>query len=80
MVHYLVPISGETHHLELHPNHGLLSKGAVIETRQSNGDSVVTGEAALRKVRDVQCHYSGRIRNQPDSKAAVSTCFGLVRI
>lgn len=77
MVHYLVPITGEMHHLELSPNHALLSPGAVLETRQSGGDTLIPS-MDLRKVRDVQCHFNGRVRNHKGSRVALSTCYGLV--
>ncbi|PSN39710.1 hypothetical protein C0J52_17985 [Blattella germanica] len=85
-VHYLVPIKGVNHHVELWPNHNLLAPGMVIETRGS-GDKKDTKEKPfqkfmkhlhIRRGRDVQCHYKGRIKGDNDSTIALSTCYGLV--
>lgn len=74
-VHYIVPIAGQDHHLELSPSIGLISPSMVIENIQKGGNL----RPKLEMSDDVQCHYSGGIRGDNTSKAAISTCEGLVK-
>lgn len=84
-LHYRVPIDGEEYHLELYPNHRLIGPGAVVEERttpfkkssRTAGDFI--DDTRFRKLRDTQCHYLGRVRDQRDV-TALSTCYGLVSI
>lgn len=75
MVHYLIPIAGEGHHVELVPNSDIISPSLVIET---HSDSQGTGYPKIKRIRDTQCHFRGTIRGQEQSRAAISTCDGLV--
>lgn len=73
-VHYILPIAGEDHHLELSPSVGLMSPAMVVESYQGHG----TLKPKIQATNDVQCHYRGGIRDDNSSKAAISTCYGLV--
>lgn len=75
-VHYVVPIAGEKHYLQLHPSNNIISPGMVVETHDKRG---VT-EREIHKLGNVQCHYMGSIKGQKDSRAVLSTCYGLVGI
>jgi hypothetical protein len=76
-VHYGIQLDGEDHVVELWPNHGLLSPGMVVETRQS-GPATDLSNVKIRPAVNEQCHYIGRIKGQPDSRVALSTCDGVV--
>lgn len=73
-MHYNVPIAGQDHHLELEPSIGLISPSMVAEYIDKNG----TLNPRLAASSDVQCHYSGGIKGDNNSRAAISTCYGLV--
>ncbi|XP_021941801.1 A disintegrin and metalloproteinase with thrombospondin motifs 7-like isoform X1 [Zootermopsis nevadensis] len=76
-VHYGINLDGQDHVVELWPNHGLISPGFVVETRQS-GSASDLNRLKIRSVNDSQCHYTGRIKGQPESRVALSTCDGIV--
>jgi hypothetical protein len=76
-VHYGIHLDGDDHVVELWPNHGLLSPGLVVETRQP-GPATDFTKLKIRPVVDEQCHYTGRIKGQPGSRVALSTCDGIV--
>ncbi|KDR11853.1 A disintegrin and metalloproteinase with thrombospondin motifs 7 [Zootermopsis nevadensis] len=76
-VHYGINLDGQDHVVELWPNHGLISPGFVVETRQS-GSASDLNKLKIRSVNDSQCHYTGRIKGQPESRVALSTCDGIV--
>ncbi|XP_071637405.1 A disintegrin and metalloproteinase with thrombospondin motifs 12-like [Temnothorax longispinosus] len=74
-VHYRLRIDHEEHHVELYPNHRLLGPGAIIEKRRGSQDFL--NNMQLKRLRDMQCHYRARVRNQSED-SALSTCYGLV--
>ncbi|XP_046737728.1 A disintegrin and metalloproteinase with thrombospondin motifs 12-like [Diprion similis] len=81
MVHYRVAIDGEEHHLELYPNHKLLSPGAVLEDRILEAGQPATDEdflrnGRIRRLRDTECHYHGGVRDHNEN-SALSACYGL---
>ncbi|KAF7381476.1 hypothetical protein HZH66_013870 [Vespula vulgaris] len=79
-VHYRLLLGQKEHHLELYPSHRFCSPGAIIEEhRTGNGDDKkrFLDDLRIRRMRDRQCHYQGRVRNHPDI-SALSTCYGLV--
>lgn len=75
-IHYGVTFGGAKHHLELWPNHGFVSPSLVSEVRDPKA------KVQNRILRGLQgkklCHYTGRVRDIPGSKVALSTCDGLV--
>lgn len=73
-VHYMVPIAGEGYHLELTPSVGLVSPAMVVESYRKDKEL----RPSIQPTNDVQCHYTGGIKGDNSSKAAVSTCYGLV--
>lgn len=75
-IHYSIPIAGQDHHLELSPSIGLISPSMIIESIDKNG----TLNPRLEPSSDVQCHYTGGIKGDNTSKAAISTCYGLVSL
>lgn len=75
LVHYLIPIAGEGHHVELAPNNDIMSPSMVIETYSEEQGK---GLPNIKRIRDAQCHFRGTVRGHPSSRAAISTCDGLV--
>ncbi|KAJ8921346.1 hypothetical protein NQ315_002961 [Exocentrus adspersus] len=75
LVHYGVSVNGQDYHIELWPNHDFVAPNMVFENRDPNE------KIRNRKIRSLGekklCHYTGRIRGYPNSRAAVSTCDGL---
>lgn len=74
-IHYIVPIRGIHHHLELRPNHQLISPAMVVESHRK-----AISDRSISHVNETQCHYTGIVRGDKDSKVAISTCNGLVSI
>lgn len=74
-VHYRLRIGHEEHHIELYPNYRLLGPGAIVEKRQESRDFL--NNMRLKRLRDTQCHYRARVRNELKD-SALSTCYGLV--
>ncbi|XP_060526930.1 A disintegrin and metalloproteinase with thrombospondin motifs 12-like [Cylas formicarius] len=76
VVHYGINMNDRLHHIELWPNSNFLHPNVVIEDRDP------TLAIKDRKVRGLDgkklCHFTGRVRGQPGSKVALSTCDGLV--
>ncbi|XP_068081830.1 A disintegrin and metalloproteinase with thrombospondin motifs 12-like [Anabrus simplex] len=70
--HYVMTIEGIPHHVELWPNHGMMSPNLVIEHRSPN-----ISEVKARLAQDQQCHYVGQVRGHKDSRASLSVCDGL---
>nr|XP_033196400.1 A disintegrin and metalloproteinase with thrombospondin motifs 7-like [Bombus vancouverensis nearcticus] len=81
-VHYRLQIDDEEHHLELRPNSRLVAPGAIVEehevsrTSNAGGNDDFLKNLKLRKIRDSQCHYQGRVLGQ-SGNSALSTCYGL---
>ncbi|GJQ74295.1 hypothetical protein Trydic_g19191 [Trypoxylus dichotomus] len=71
-IHYIIPLHGTDHHVELRPNHQLISPGMIIE---NHGGKI--SERSARYANETQCHYTGFVRGDKDSKVAISTCHGL---
>lgn len=76
-VHYGIHLNGKLHHVELTPNHNFVSPNLVIERRDPTNR---LNESMFRKFDKRMCHYTGSVRNYNDSRAALSTCDGLVNI
>lgn len=64
--HYKLPAFGKELHLELTPRDSFLSPGLIIE------------EGATQRQVNQSCHFTGRLKDQPDSSVFVSNCRGLV--
>lgn len=76
LIHYGVTFGGAKHHLELWPNHGFVSPNVVFERRDPKQK---VQDRILRGLDDEKmCHYTGTVRNVPNSRVALSTCDGLV--
>ncbi|XP_013106466.2 A disintegrin and metalloproteinase with thrombospondin motifs 6 isoform X1 [Stomoxys calcitrans] len=71
-VHYHVDIKNETLHLELEPHSYFMTPHLIVERHRR--------DVRTRKHLDMHtnCHYHGRIKDQPDSRVALSACNGLV--
>lgn len=78
-IHFVVPINGEKHHLELRPNWNFIAPGLVVERRDAR-DVDNINKAKISQISSRQCHYSGEIVGQPKSSVALSTCYGLVSL
>lgn len=74
-VHYRLRIDYEEYHIELYPNHRLVGPGAIVE--QHRGSQDFLDNMQLKRLRDTQCHYHARVRDQLE-ESALSTCYGLV--
>lgn len=77
LVHYGVTINGRDYHVELRPNMDFLSPNLVFEKRNPNSK---VNDKKLRTLEDRHaCHYTGSVRGKSNSRAALSTCDGLVK-
>ncbi|XP_029161313.1 A disintegrin and metalloproteinase with thrombospondin motifs 12-like [Nylanderia fulva] len=74
-VHYRLRIGHKEHHIELYPNYRLLGPAAIVEKHQGSQDFL--NNMRLKRLRDTQCHYRARVRNELED-SALSTCYGLV--
>ncbi|XP_056633400.1 A disintegrin and metalloproteinase with thrombospondin motifs 12-like [Diorhabda sublineata] len=75
MVHYGLTLNGKDHVIDLWPNHDFISGDLIIEHRDPKLRT--DSERVKRMDREKLCHYTGEIRGQNGSKAALSTCDGL---
>ncbi|CAG9772555.1 unnamed protein product [Ceutorhynchus assimilis] len=75
MIHYGILINDDLHHLELWPNRQFLHPGLVAESRDPEVDIKKRQVRTLKNKR--LCHYTGRVKDMPESRAALSTCDGL---
>lgn len=76
-LHFFIPIDGVRQHLELWPHHSFIAPGLIVEKRDAEAVGNVN-KASISKISRNQCHYKGRVVGHPESKAALSTCYGLV--
>lgn len=75
MVNYGVVLDDDHYHIQMWPNHGFVSPNAVFETRSRRH----LNNTRLRTVAEKRmCHFTGRIKDYPGSRVALSTCDGLV--
>ncbi|XP_066252676.1 A disintegrin and metalloproteinase with thrombospondin motifs 12-like [Euwallacea similis] len=75
MLHYGVVLNDALYHLELWPNRDFLHPNLVVEKRDPE---IKIRDRYVRTLKDKKlCHYTGRIRGFPRSRAAISTCDGL---
>ncbi|XP_048524385.1 A disintegrin and metalloproteinase with thrombospondin motifs 12 isoform X1 [Dendroctonus ponderosae] len=75
MIHYGVDVNGHLYHLELWPNREFIHPGLVFEKRDPEAN---IKERNVRSLKGKKlCHYTGKVRGYPNSKAAISTCDGL---
>ncbi|CAH1113494.1 unnamed protein product [Psylliodes chrysocephalus] len=75
MVHYGVTLNGQDYHIDLWPNHNFISPDLIVEHRDPKLRKET--ERVKRLDRERVCHYTGVVRGQRDSRAAISTCDGL---
>ncbi|XP_061392659.1 A disintegrin and metalloproteinase with thrombospondin motifs 6-like [Musca vetustissima] len=71
-VHYHLDIENETLHLELEPHSYFMTPHLIVERHRRD----LRTRKRLQK--NTNCHYNGRIKDQPDSRVALSACNGLV--
>ncbi|XP_075156811.1 ADAM metallopeptidase with thrombospondin type 1 motif B [Haematobia irritans] len=71
-VHYHVDIQNETLHLQLEPHSYFMTPHLIVERHRR--------DLRIRKrvQKNTNCHYHGRIKDQPESRVALSACNGLV--
>lgn len=75
MVNYGVILEDANYHIQMWPNHAFLSPNAVFETRSRRN----LNNTKLKTVAERQlCHFTGKIKDMPGSRVALSTCDGLV--
>ena len=74
--HYKVNVEGKDLHVTLKPNHKLFGPGLVAEWRDSRYGNV--SGSRIKAMRKNKCHFEGEIRGHPRSRAAITTCNGLV--
>lgn len=76
-LHYKVTLDDRHVHLELLPNEKFLGRQVVVERWKSRYGNL--SDVSVRKLKDRHgCHYTGSVRGETSSKAAVATCQGLV--
>ncbi|CAG9838536.1 unnamed protein product [Diabrotica balteata] len=75
MVHYGLTLNGQDHVIDLWPNHEFLSADLIVERRDPKLRRA--SERFKRIDREKICHYTGEVRGQNGSRAALSTCDGL---
>lgn len=68
-VHYRFELEEQELHLELRPVTEFLSGGLVVERHKRE-----LQERHLPKINSSRCHYRGVIRDQPNSRVALSAC------
>lgn len=76
-VRYRLYFDGMDHVVELLPNHGLVSPQLLQETQYKDAGTTLKGRR-FKTEPPVMCHYTGKIHNEEGSRAAISTCDGLV--
>ncbi|CAH1118875.1 unnamed protein product [Phaedon cochleariae] len=75
VVHYGVSLDNQDYHVELWPNHDFISPDLVVEHRDPK---LSVGSQRMKRLdSDRICHYTGRVRGERNSRAALSTCDGL---
>lgn len=74
-MHLMIPIQGRNHHIHLRPSRKIFSPGMIIETfKHPRKSHLQLPDAKINR----RCHYTGRIRGHPKTRAALSTCNGVV--
>ncbi|KAK6644052.1 hypothetical protein RUM43_000317 [Polyplax serrata] len=91
-IFYKIPIAGKEYLVELTLNKKLISPGAIVETHKletrsdesslnyknsSQEAGKLFKNLSVRKLRNTECHFSGHVKGENISKAALSTCYGL---
>lgn len=76
-IHYGMTINGRNYHVELWPNSDFLSPNLVFEHRDPNSEVQDRKFGTLENRHS--CHFTGHVRGIPNSRAALSTCDGLVK-
>lgn len=74
-VHFNVSIDGVHHLLALRPSREFVAPLAVVERRRRD----IHTRTRIKK-QSSKCHFQGVVDGQPNSRVAMSTCNGLVRI
>ncbi|KAH8363804.1 hypothetical protein KR200_009514 [Drosophila serrata] len=72
-LHLQLPLANETLHLELMAHSYFLAPHLVVERHRRDLRTRSTLTA-----RHLNCHFHGKVRGQPDTNVAISTCSGLV--
>ncbi|ALC49097.1 CG4096, partial [Drosophila busckii] len=72
-LHLQLPLSNETLHLELTAHSYFLAPHLVVERHRRELRSRATLTA-----QQLNCHFHGKVRDQPMANVAISTCAGLV--
>ncbi|XP_032580395.1 A disintegrin and metalloproteinase with thrombospondin motifs 7 isoform X1 [Drosophila sechellia] len=72
-LHLLVPLANETLHLELMAHSYFLAPNLVVERHRRD----LRTRSPLTS-RHLNCHFHGKVRGQPATNVAISTCAGLV--
>lgn len=78
-VHYKLHFDGSDHVVELLPNHGFISPSFVRETHFKDSGRTLRGRRMDSKP-PLMCHYTGQVQGIDGSRAALSTCDGLVSV
>lgn len=76
-IRYRINFDTRDHVVELLPNHGLVSPQFLREFHFNDSGKTLKGRR-FKTEPPVMCHYTGKIRNDDESRAAISTCDGLV--
>ena len=73
-IHYMLSAYGKNFHLNLTQNTDFLASNFVVEYWDQNKASDIDIGALTN------CHYTGRLKNTPNSRVAISNCVGLVSV
>ncbi|XP_017135604.1 A disintegrin and metalloproteinase with thrombospondin motifs 7 isoform X1 [Drosophila miranda] len=71
-LHLQLPLQNETLHLELTPHNYFLAPHLVVERHRRD----LRTRSSLSE-NHLNCHFHGKVRGQPSSNVAISTCSGL---
>jgi hypothetical protein len=78
-VHYKIAIDRDEKHVTLQPNFDLVAPGSVVEYRRARSPGGLPN-VHLKPLNENHCHFHGHIDGEKGSRAALSTCNGLVCI
>lgn len=76
-VHYNLHFNGDDHVVELLPNHGFISPSMVRETHFKDSGRTLHGRR-MNTESPLLCHFTGKVQDIDGSRAALTTCDGLV--
>lgn len=77
-VRYKIAIDRDEKHVTLQPNSDLVAPGSVVEYRRARSSEGLPN-VELKPLSENHCHFHGHVDGEEGSRAALSTCDGLVK-